>query len=370
MQTKFAPPNRLPGEEVKALSEALRHEVLLPWLDAVPMGMLVLNQHRQIIYCNEAFSKLAHKPLLADVLGQRPGEALDCIHSHLEPGGCGCSDFCRLCGAAQAILKSLRGEQDCQECRLMRLLEGVEIPTDLQVFTRPIPFRGAMFSLVTALDISHEKRLRYLERTFYHDLVNMAGGMASLANMLELDTGGEETSSLFAQCSQRLLREILYHRDVTAAENGRLHVNPETIPMADFLVRVSKTCCEDAKTRCVPVRLDIASEDIFTDRRILGHVLRNMLLNAQEACSSNTDEIFLSCYNSDGGECIRVENPGEIPADIQKQLFKRYVSSKGDDRGLGTYVMRLLAERYLGGKVKAESGGGRTIFILELQSQA
>ncbi len=119
MQTKFAPAERLPGPRVQELALRIKSEVLLPWFDAVPVGVLVLDPHRQIIHCNEAFRQLAHKRRTRDVLGLRPGEALDCVHAHVEPGGCGCSEFCRLCGAAQAILKSLQGEEDCQECRLL-----------------------------------------------------------------------------------------------------------------------------------------------------------------------------------------------------------------------------------------------------------
>ena len=66
------------------------------------------------------------------------------------------------------------------------------------------------------------------------------------------------------------------------------------------------------------------------------------------------------------GVRFRVENPGELPEDIRLQLFKRYVSTKGPDRGLGTYVMRLLGEGPLGGVVAAESSAGRTVFTLDL----
>jgi sensor histidine kinase regulating citrate/malate metabolism len=46
-----------------------------------------------------------------------------------------------------------------------------------------------------------------------------------------------------------------------------------------------------------------------------------------------------------------VNNPTFMPRDVQLQVFKRSFSTKGAGRGIGTYSMRLLASRYLGGTV-------------------
>lgn len=366
MQTRFAPPKRLPRADVEAVSLRLKHEVLLPWFDAVPVNVLVVNQHRQIVYCNAAFRKLAHRRPGEDLVGLRPGEALGCIHSAVEEAGCGCSDFCTACGAAKAILHSLRGKKDCQVCRMLRLLGGDESPLDLEVHTRPIRFEGQLFVLFTALDISHEKRLRYQERSFFHDLVNLAGGMTSLTRILDMQALDAESAALFADCARRILREVLYHRDVFMAEQGTLTVSLESITARPFLKGVAKDCCEAAALVRPRVRVECRCESLLSDRRILGHVLRNMLRNAVEACESDDDEVVLSCADEDGHALLSVSNPGSIPPSIRKQLFKRYLSTKGEDRGLGTYVMRLLGEHHLGGALTFSTGPGGTIFTLRL----
>ena len=47
-----------------------------------------------------------------------------------------------------------------------------------------------------------------------------------------------------------------------------------------------------------------------------------------------------------------VHNPGVMPADVQLQIFQRSFSTKAaSGRGIGTHSMKLLGERYLGGKV-------------------
>lgn len=67
------------------------------------------------------------------------------------------------------------------------------------------------------------------------------------------------------------------------------------------------------------------------------------------------------------GENIRywVHNSGFIPRDIQLQIFIRSFSTKGRDRGIGTYSVKLLSS-YLNGNVSfttSEENG--TIFNAE-----
>jgi sensor histidine kinase regulating citrate/malate metabolism len=53
-----------------------------------------------------------------------------------------------------------------------------------------------------------------------------------------------------------------------------------------------------------------------------------------------------------------------MPRAVQLQIFQRSFSTKGNGRGLGTYSMKLLSERYLNGRVtfKSSSRDG-TVFI-------
>jgi sensor histidine kinase regulating citrate/malate metabolism len=44
---------------------------------------------------------------------------------------------------------------------------------------------------------------------------------------------------------------------------------------------------------------------------------------------------------------FQVTNPTFIPKEIQLQIFQRSFSTKGENRGIGTYSIKLLTERYL-----------------------
>ena len=48
---------------------------------------------------------------------------------------------------------------------------------------------------------------------------------------------------------------------------------------------------------------------------------------------------------------FEVHNQGFMPPEVQSHVFKISFSTKGKGRGLGTYSMRLLSERYLSGSV-------------------
>lgn len=358
----FAAPERLPTEEVKKVSEQLKNEFLLPWFDAIPVSILVINEYRQIVFTNNTFVSLTNR-MQDELVGLRPGEALNCIHSDQEDAGCGCSYYCNTCGAAQAIIKSLEGEGDCQNCRLLRLVDEVEAPLDLQVHTKPIEFQGQKFILLFAMDVSHELRLRYMNRTFHHGLINAAGGLNTLSQLIESEFGESALLPLLASSSKRIVRDVMYHQDVSAGEQGRLNVGFTSIEATPFFTKLVEDECEIRNTQPSMIHMDIQCDTITTDKRILGHIIRNMFVNALEALENTPGHIIFRCHPTDeDGVVIIIENPGDIPENIAKQMFKRYVSTKSPDRGLGTYVIKLFVKRYLGGNVEFHTGEGKTVF--------
>lgn len=366
MDTRFAPAERLEADAVRKLASELDGRLPLDWLNAVPMGILLLDRHRQIVLCNGAFHALALRARLEDVQGMRMGEALNCVHAYQEPGGCGCSDHCRHCGAAQAILKSLEGEEDCKECRMLRLIQGERAPLDLQVMTRPVRMGEHELSLVTVIDISHEKRLRYLENTFFHDMVNLAGGLSTLTGLMEGDPQDPTLFPLFAETSRRVLREVIYHRDLAAAEDNQLLLLHEDVELRPFLDQaIHEVCLGLGGCGNTCPRLELDCESVCTDKRTLRHIVRNMLKNAVEACFSDPGQVLLRVEKDKALLRFTVVNPGKMPPEIERQLFKRYVSTKGPDRGLGAYVMRLFA-RQLGGEVSLETGPNEIRLVLTL----
>ncbi|MCC7353132.1 MAG: ATP-binding protein, partial [Anaerolineae bacterium] len=91
-----------------------------------------------------------------------------------------------------------------------------------------------------------------------------------------------------------------------------------------------------------------------SDPILLGRVIGNMVKNALEAIEPG-QAITLGCRIIGEGVEFWVHNPGFMPPSVQLQLFQRSFSTKGKGRGLGTYSMKLLSERYLHGSVSFTS---------------
>jgi sensor histidine kinase regulating citrate/malate metabolism len=110
-------------------------------------------------------------------------------------------------------------------------------------------------------------------------------------------------------------------------------------------------------------------EDVMirTDAAQALRCLGNLLRNALEAVASE-QTVTIQADVTARSVVFSVHNEGVIPPEIQAHMFERAVSSKAArGRGIGTYSVKLIAERYLNGRVsfvsKEKEG---TVFLLEL----
>ena len=89
-----------------------------------------------------------------------------------------------------------------------------------------------------------------------------------------------------------------------------------------------------------------------------------MIKNALES-SNEGDKVTAGSRIKENEIEFYIHNNGFMPDEIQLQIFQRSFSTKGAGRGLGTYSMKLLSEKYLQGKVLFESseGNGTTFFV-------
>lgn len=370
----FAPPERASLTELARQAAAFNSAspLLVDMLNRMPQFVLVLNGQRQIVFANTALLDYLHCPL-EGVIGQRPGEALDCIHAQDEEWGCGTSEFCRMCGAAQAIVQGLSGEQAVQECRITRHPQAVTArggheSLDLRVHAAPLDFGGQRWAQFVLTDISHEKRRRSLETIFFHDVLNTATAVKSAADLVvRRQPSGLNGIPLQLQAlTNRLIDEIVAQRQLTDAENQDLQVKPERVNAARLLLELLESTSggESAQGRKLRIELPEIAPEIITDVTLLRRVLGNMLKNALEATPvGGAITVGLIDHSAATGGALGdadevefwINNPGEMPRQVQLQVFQRSFSTKGRGRGLGTYSMRLLTERYLGGRVSFAS---------------
>ncbi len=370
--TWFAPAGRASDDLLVSEQEKMAHsELVQTLLNAMPDYLLVLNSQRQIVAVNErllvAFGVSAPEVLL----GLRPGEAVSCVHFSDGPDGCGTARNCAVCGAVLAILASQdTGLPQRRECRLMVGKQNNFNALDLDVLATPVFIEGEPFTVLALRDISSDKRRYAMDRVFFHDILNNAGGIRGLAGLLVdgCNPAAEcEYKEWLVNMSDNLIEEINHQRRLLSAERGEYEPVFEEVDLRELLLDVQRLYGNHER---VPGRIIELEEPpcctIITDRPLLRRIVGNMVLNALEA-SKPGDRISIWSHCQAGRVRISVTNPGEMPLEVQLSLFKRSFSTKGEDgRGLGTYSMKLFGERYLKGTVNFHSAAGMTSFFIEL----
>lgn len=374
LTTHFAPAERiLSAEELQRQVDYFNTPAVRTVADAVPDSLLVLNQYRQAVYANHRLANLLHLEDPSLVYGKRPGEIFGCIHNDENEAGCGTSEACAACGAVNAILAGLAGRADVQECRI--LLHPDNTPLDLRVYTTPLQVEGQPYTFFAFTDISDEKRRGVLERIFLHDILNTVGGLRGLVWLLGIAASKTEMKEIRKDLdvlSEGLIEEVKGQRQLLAAENNDLVLQVEPISTRELLNLVAGSYHGMLIARGKQVRISDQAVDtqINSDKTLLRRVLGNMVKNALEACTAGST-ITLGCDLSGAGLRFWVHNPGVMPRETQLQVFQRSFSTRGPGRGLGTYSMKLLGERYLKGKVSFTSQQDEgTIFQIVLPIQA
>ncbi len=350
--TFFDTPERTPADELRAQAGTVAVTPLLAaMLESVGGPAVIVNAHRDILIGNEALATLVGVPKAA-LVGRRLGEVLGCVHAFEAPGGCGTTEACAWCGAAQALRGArLERRPAAQECRIQVAGDHGDETLNMGVNASPLDIGPLQTLMVTLRDTSDAQRRQVLERMFFHDALNAAGGLRGLMEVWP-DLDPEEAQALApaaARLAQQLVDEIEAHRDLTAAENGTLAVRPAPACPRALLdeLRTLYASHDVAEGKTIAVAVPDGAPPVTTDLVLMRRVLGNLLKNALEA-SVPTEVVTVGFTNEDGLAVFTVHNPAAMPEGARLQVFQRAFTTKGRGRGLGTFGAKLIAERYLG----------------------
>ncbi len=355
-KSHFPVTGKITENKLKSQIENFRTNSLISFLfDAVPDLVLIINREREAVFVNKSFLKYLETANKESILGKRPGQILDCIHAN-ENHGCGTTEFCGVCGAARAIHYSQQKKEDCRECRIIKLKNNEAI--DLRVWTTPFKSYDEYYTIFIVSDISHEKKKDALESIFYHDILNTAGAIQGFSELLENAGPYEivEYSRIIAKSVEKLIEEISSHRDLEKAENNELIICLGEASSCELIKDIAGFYRNQKIANCIFIHVDNFSKNtVFTtDIVLMKRILGNMLKNALEA-SKKGDIVTLNTERDVDNVYFHVHNRSYIPRELQLQIFQRSFSTKSRGRGLGTYSMKLLGEKYLKGKVSFES---------------
>jgi len=355
MTSHFAPAERLDDEAIyRQLQKLQDHSMLSRLCESMLNAVAILNQNRQIVYCNRGFAAFAGYEAPEALYAKRPGEILDCVHATETDGGCGTAEACAVCGAVNAVLEAQQGEITIKEANIRRA--GGKEDANLELKASPIYQGNELFVILSISDISDRTRRRSLERIFFHDLMNTASALKIILEELVSEQAAPsppaELKSQVLNGISQLMEQIKEQQGLLAAENAQLNLNIRSARSRHLLSEVAAYYenFEIARDRNIIIAEESADIEFETDRMLIFRVLGNMMKNALEACQPG-ETVTLACEKQDAGIAFKVHNPGVIPRQVQFQLFQRAFSTKAEGRGLGTYSMKLLTEHYLGGRI-------------------
>lgn len=360
---------REPFEEVlKSKIEISKIEYIRDILASMSSIVCILNASNQIVFLNDTLLKKYNLDLEEHVLGVRPGELFNCVNAQNDTGGCGTSEKCEYCGAKAAFDRAWKERKRVvHECKIVSKKEDEIFQLDLEVTATPIAF-DKEYLIVSINDITDQKRKILLERIFFHDIMNIAGslsGVLGLMPVLEQDEK-QEYLNIANSLTEQIVDEIRGQQQMIKAESGELTPNFQTIEIESLLRKLADQirCHSVSNERGIDLINEASVERIYSDHTLLIRVLINMVKNAMEAIPKG-DHIVLKAVDIRDGIRFSVHNNTFIPYDIQMQIFQRSYSTKGDNRGVGTYSMKLLGEKYLKGNVGFTSTEkeGTTFFI-------
>lgn len=358
MKSYYAPAERIDEQllrsQIKTIDSSHAMDIVL---QAAPDLLLAINSHRQVVALNKAFAESLGIVDLEKALGLRFGEVLHCKYAFDEPNGCGTTSYCSSCGAAVAMMAAIDDDSICERiCALKTSKNGVTVDTSLYVRSQPVIVDGNRFVLIYARDIT-QTQLDNMEYNFMQNMSAMLNASKSYGAFIQYESPDNVLLQRLNMMIDRTLQEINLQ--------SMLKLHSHSAPKANFeqvsLTSIRNMVFSVVINREFKIGKSIKEEGlnknlcITTDPILASRVIISMLQNALED-TKNGENIQLSITVGNGKVTWQVWNKSYMPEDIQLRVFQRYFSTKaGHGRGHGTYMMKYLGEKCLGGKVSFTS---------------
>jgi len=339
---------------------------MVTFLNGIPSMVSILNINRQIVFVNKIILDIAGISDIHEALGKRVGELFGCQYA-FELNGCGTTLQCSACGAVRTMLSCVNSGESVDECCLINKDQQKSI--DLRVHSTYTRICGEDFIICSLFDISNEKRRGVMERIFFHDIMNIVNGISGIVQVFnKVDIEKQKTFISHLTClMDSLVDEIKSHQVLTMAEKDEYRITQQHISSLDFVRGKVEKYRQMALLEVKDIQITDCSEnhDFVSDKTILSRVFDNMIKNATEAEPAGALIEVSVWKDSDGYLYISVHNDSVMREMDQLQVFNRSFSTKSANRGLGTYSMKLLTEKYLNGNVSftSQEGEGTTFTV-------
>ena len=323
-------------QEKEALSERLSS-----LLDALPAGVVLLNESAQVIALNPA----AVKMFGAGAVGLHWG---DVVLAHLEPTLAVSEwvlDQHARVSIAESALTTTGGK--------ILLIHDVTLATQMKAELERSQRLAAMGEMAASL--AHQLR------------TPLAAALLYSVNLGKPDMPAETRTKFSEKAIAQLRRLERLIQDVLLFARGEV-MGQDPIVLADFLQEIAQTVEPLMREAGVHFSLDASCGALvfLGARKALQGAVINLLENALQATSGG-GKICLAA-NLEGGElllAVRDSGPG-IPLELQSRIFEPFFTTKGQGTGLGLAIAQGVAKAHGGRIVLFSKAGDGAEFVLIL----
>lgn len=355
MKTYYAPAERIELQHIHAQAESIaRSHAMDTLLQAAAGLLLVINANRQVVAINRTFTDTLGIDDPEKVLGLRFGEILHCRYAFAEPHGCGTTPYCSSCGAVFAMMAAIDDDQPCERiCALSIERKGQTHEICLKVRSQPVVADGTRWILVYAQDISEQQNWANMENEFLHDLDNMLCMVKNYSSYLLDQAPAEEALQKLRVTTERAHREVRLRSRLSHQRHLDTIATIERVSLQGIRKMVFNIVLYRSVMTGKKIVEEGPEDDLYlsTDPVLVSRVIINMLINALEATGLD-GTVKLRTIPVENAIIWQVWNEGQIPEKVQLRIFQKYFSTRPNiGRGHGTYMMKLLGEKCLGGKV-------------------
>lgn len=209
-----------------------------------PVALFVINDDFRVEKVNDLAARFAGRAV-AEIVGQRPGDAFGCLSALANSAGCEKGPECAYCRIRAAALDSLTtgARHEGVEAWLSRSVDGVAAESCLVISTSPMQFDHVRKVLVCAQDITEQKHTqRALEsalaektillKEIHHRVKNNLAVISSLLSMKADAVGNLKAKVALEESQQRVYSMALIHEQLYG--NERL----DRINFADYATQL------------------------------------------------------------------------------------------------------------------------------------
>jgi signal transduction histidine kinase/response regulator of citrate/malate metabolism len=359
--------------------------------DAVPVGMLLVDENVIVKRVNDAIRQMVHGEY-SQIINQRVGNTLGCINSTYNEKGCGYSPACEKCLLQETVKTVLDSQQAVHgvEFRPTLKVDNKEVMPWLCISAEPAIIGGCKHVVVAIDDITDRKKAEeklqeaveiksQFISTVSHELRTPLTSMKeSVAIVLDGVAGKVNNKQRnFLDIAKRnidrlaiLINDVL---DFQALDGSKFKLSAQENNINEVVEEAHKTMAFSAKNKGVDFSIELEDNlpKASFDRDKIIQVLTNLVGNAIKFTPEHGRvSVAVRCQGEE--LVIRVSDTGMgIPKEALPKMFERFyrVSRPGEKiqgTGLGLAIVKKIVMMH-NGRIEVESKVGQgttfTVFL-------